>query len=115
MYCVVKTITNVGSVTEASAIPKVYVYFCKTKRLAREYVKKKYDTRIAALLKKSKEGRGIQFEHCGINHDNTWSFIEYVDESITGDSGYKYTTEETRIVRGKEILDLPNGPALRVE
>lgn len=116
MYCVIKTITHVGSTTEATGVTKVHVYFCHTKNLAGAYVRKKYDERLTTILKKSKENHStVEFKDCGIRGNNTWSNITYIDKNLLGETGYKYTAEEMLVARGKEILDLPNGPALKVE
>lgn len=116
MYCVIKTVTNVGSTTEATGVTKVHAYYCHTKKLAGAYVRKKFEERSATILKKSKEKHStVEFRDCGIRGDNTWSNITYVDKNLLGETGYECTMEEMMVIRGKEILDLPNGPTLKVE
>ena len=113
LYCVVKTITRIGSVTEATGISIHSVYYCKTKKLACAYLEKRYNSRLNSV--KRSDGLGIEFIYCGIMGDKTWSNIEYKEKNLTGDPGYFHTQEEMRVVRAQEILDLPNGPALHVE
>lgn len=116
MYCVIKTIENVGCVTEAG-LTKTKVYFCEKKNLAVEYIRKRYESRYNTIDKKSHDKySGVEFLNSGIKGDGTWSNIEYVDShKFTGDSGYDHTIESMIVVRAQEILDLPGGPSLKVE
>ena len=113
LYCVVKTMTRIGSVTEATGISIPSVYYCKTKKLACAYLEKRYNSRLNSV--KRSDGLSIEFIDCGIMGDKTCSNIEYKEKNLTGDPGYFHTQEEMRVVRAQEILDLPNGPALHVE
>ena len=116
MYCVIKTIENVGSTTEAG-LTKTKIYFCEKKSLAVKYVRKRYEFRYPAIAKRAlTKGSGVELLNSGMKGDGTWSNIEYVDShKFIGDSGYKYTRESMMVVRGQEILDLPGGPSLKVE
>ena len=112
LYCVVKTITRIGSVTEATGISIPSVYYCKTKKLARAYLEKRYNASLNSIKRQEKiNASEIELINC----DKTWCNIEYKEKNLTGEPGYFHTQEEMRIVRAQEILDLPNGPALHVE
>ena len=116
LYCVVKTMTRIGSVTEATGISIPSVYYCKTKKLARAYLEKRYNASLNSIKRQEKiNASEIELINCGINGDKTWCNIEYKVKNLTGDTGYLHTQEEMRVVRAQEILNLPNGPALRVE
>lgn len=116
LYCVVKTMTRVGSVTEATGISIPSVYYCKTKKLACAYLEKRYNASLNSIKRQEKiNASEIELINCGINSDKTWCNIEYNEKNLTGEPGYFHTQEEMRIVRAQEILDLPNGPALHVE
>lgn len=116
LYCVVKTMTRIGSITEATVIPVPSVYYCKTKKLARAYLEKRYNARLNSIKRKEEiNASEIELINYGVNSDKTWCNIEYKEKNLAGDPGYSNTSEEMRIVRAQEILDLPNGPALHVE
>ena len=116
LYCVVKTVTRIGSTTEATGISIPSVYYCKTKKLACAYLEKRYNARLTSVRRSDKiKALGIEFINCGIMGDKTWSNIEYKEKNLTGDPGYYHTQEEMRVVRAQEILDLPNGPSLHIE
>ena len=116
LYCVVKTMTRIGSVTEATGISIPSVYYCKTKKLARTYLEKRYNSSLNSIKRQEKiNASEIELINCGINSDKTWCNIEYKEKNLTGEPGYFHTQEEMRIVRAQEILDFPNGPALHVE
>lgn len=116
LYCVVKTVIHIGSTTEATGISIPSVYYCKTKKLACAYLEKRYNDKSTSIRRSDKiKSSGMEFINCGINGDKTWCNIEYKVKNLTGDTGYLHTQEEMRVVRAQEILNLPNGPALRVE
>lgn len=108
MYCVIKTIENVGCVTEAG-LTKTKVYFCEKKNLAVEYIRKKYESRYNAIDKKSRAKYPVvEFLNSGIKGNGTWSNIEYADSyKFAGDPGYKHTIGTMMVVRAQEILVLP--------
>lgn len=116
LYCVVKTVTRIGSTTEATGISIPSVYYCKTKKLACAYLEKRYNARLTSVRRSSRfKALCTEFIDCGINGDKTWCNIEYKEKNLIGGSGYFYTQEEMRVVGAQEILNLPNGPALRLE
>lgn len=116
LYCVVKTVTRIGSTTEATGISIPSVYYCKTKKLACAYLEKRYNARSTAVQRSGKiKASGIEFISCGIMGDKTWSNVEYVEKNLLSDPNYDHTQEEMRVVRAQEIIDYPNGPALHVE
>lgn len=49
LYCVVKTMTRIGSVTEATGISIPSVYYCKTKKLACAYLEKRYNASLNSI------------------------------------------------------------------
>lgn len=112
MYCVVKITTNVGSVTEATGVPKIKTYHCNTKKLASDYVRKWYESKSKTLP--NKKNPNVKFINSGIKGDSSWANVEYVNKNLLSDPYYMYTREEMHVIYSKEILDLPNGPALRV-
>ena len=77
LYCVVKTMTRIGSVTEATGISIPSVYYCKTKKLACAYLEKRYNASLNSIKRQEKiNASEIELINCGINGDKTWYNIE---------------------------------------
>lgn len=100
MYCVLlnKNVKENGIIVDSD---KPKIYFCMKHKSATDYIRKRY----ATLVNRVKKHESSSYS---ITNDSSCAVVSYNE----GDKEY-YTS--MICVRGSEIIDTLNGPALKIE
>lgn len=104
MYTVIFTKNKIGKNDEVTGVPEIRAYHTTSKKLAIEYLNKRFDERSKFMLDKEKTKGKYEFDNCGSKGDGTWANIEYVELDRVGEPGYHHTREEFNLVKSREII-----------
>lgn len=104
MYTVIFTTSKIDKHDAVTGVPKIMVYHADSKKLAMEYLNRRFNDRSKFMLDKEKTKGKYKFEHCGSKGDGTWAVLEYIDLKHAGEPGYHHTLEEFNLVKSSEII-----------